>query len=133
MSARKQSVCAHCGCRFEVCRYNAHHQKYCKRRKCVAERKRLRQRKQYRAKYRSDEEFRESEKKRAREGISKRRKMVGQEHGTLCGIDPVHVLTAVVSQLTDERDPVCVMERVRSFAGRGRLLTQISPSRGAPE
>lgn len=132
MSARRWSVCVHCGRRFRVCRYNGHHQKFCTRKKCMTDRKRLRQRKWYRNQYRSDEAFRESEKERAREGIARRRS-VGDDGGdSVPGVDPLHVVTAVVSQLTDEKDPVCVMERVRSFAGWGRMLTESCLPRDGP-
>lgn len=134
MSARKWGVCQHCGGRFKVCRYNGHHQKFCTRKRCVADRKRLRQRRCYRAQYRSDEAFRESERKRAREGMARRRAAGAgvDDSPPGFGVDPLHVVTAVVSQLTDEKDPVCVMERVRSFAGWGRMLTESCLPRDGP-
>ena len=133
----RTAICARCGRKFVVCRFNGHHQQYCRDPDCVAERRRERQRAYYRKKYRADAGFREAEQVRCREGARRRRQekdaAVSADEGDLALVDLALVTAGLVSQLIDSRDPSAVAASTRGLERRGRELSVSGgPARASP-
>lgn len=133
----RPAICARCGRKFVVCRFNGHHQQYCKHADCVAERRRERQREYYRKKYRADAGFREAEQARCREGARRRRQAkdaaVSAAESDLSSVDLALVTAGLVSQLTDSRDPSAVAASTRRLERRGRELSvSVGSARASP-
>lgn len=121
-----QLVCQFCNQPYKPSRYNAHHQKYCTRKGCVKRRKRLRQKKWHNEKYQNDEDFRKAKQKSSRELMRKRRQQEARAAARLgaSSADPTHVITGLISQLVDEKDPKALQRHLNSYAHRGRQLSQ---------
>lgn len=124
-------LCKACGKPLTVCQYNAHHQIYCNRAICVRRRKQKRQREYHNRRYQSDEDFRAEKQHKSREYMRERRSkekaaaLVALQ-AEACKISPMDILTGVVSQLTDEDDPMVILERLRTYSVRGRQLSHES-------
>lgn len=128
MASGTRRFCAHCGKHFKVCAYNAHHQKFCLRERCVRDRKRERQRESYNRRYSRDPSFREAERKRAREGIRRRRQAKAPPtDASVLLFDSQDVVAGLVSQLADIADPVELQQAIHGYARRGRRLTLQHP------
>lgn len=125
---KESPLCKACGKPLTVCRYNAHHQIYCNRPTCVRRRKQKRQRESHNRRYQSDEDFRAEKQHKSRKYMRERR---SKEKAALqveaCAISPMDILTGVVSQLTDEDDPLVILERLRTYSVRGRQLSHGPP------
>ncbi len=118
-------ICAACGKPFTCCRYNKHHQKYCKRPGCVRRRKRERQRASHNRRYRDDKVYQEEKRRKSREYMRVRRRQKKEAAEEARNYDPMDILTGVVSQLTSENDPEALRERLRSYSSRGRQLSHV--------
>ncbi|OVE82479.1 hypothetical protein BVY04_00795 [bacterium M21] len=119
------SICEAYGKPFVRCRYNAHHQKYCRRPACVRRCKQARQRTSHNRRYHEDEDYRERKRQKSREYMRVRRGKEKAAKEDAIEINPIDTLTGVVAQLTDEEDPMTVRERLRSYSARGRQLSHI--------
>jgi hypothetical protein len=136
---RRTSNCERCGRRIQLCRFNAHHQKYCSTPDCKAERKRERQRKSYQKRYASDEAFRSSEQRRCREAIAARRSQSAEHPASappiaVIAVDVELMATGMLAQMIDSNDPAEVLASARGFEQRGQLLTLSTESaRASPK
>ena len=140
MAGKRLPVCKLCGLTFRPDAHNHHHQVYCTRPVCRAERDRVRKRKHYRERLDREEGFREKERERCRKAMRQlraERKKVERKaaQGTLCllPLPPVEALLAgLVSQLADTTDPHAVAGMMNAYADRGRRLAVPEGSRGPP-
>ena len=121
-----QTVCQFCNKTYKPSRHNAHHQKYCTRKGCVRRRKRLRQKKWHNERYQNDEVFRKAKQGSSREVMRKRREREARTaaDSDSNSRDPTHVITGLVSQFVDEKDPEALQEYLNFYAHRGRQLSQ---------
>ena len=135
-------LCEECGKAFTVCRFNAHHQKYCGRKSCARKRRRRYQSEYQNRRYRSDETFREGQKRKSRKYMKMRREReslapavadppIVPPESAVKGIDLSDVVAGVVAQLTAEDDPQVLAERLRGYASRGRQLCRETRVSGA--
>jgi hypothetical protein len=123
-------LCQACGKPLKRCRYNGHHQKYCKRSTCILRRKQERQRISYNRRYREDLEYQEQKRRYSLEYMRARRQKEREADTVASEISPIDILTGVVSQLVDEDDPAIIRERLKCYSIRGRQLSQQSVALG---
>lgn len=117
--------CLECSHKFTVCKFNSQRQKYCKRAVCVRVRKKRRQREYHHRRYRSDKTFQEAKRCQSRDYARVRREAAKARSKRLVGdLDPMDILTGVVSQLADEKNPFLLSEILRVYSLRGRQLSQ---------
>lgn len=132
-------ICDECGRSFKICKFNAHHQKYCTRSGCVNKRKKIRQREYQNKRYHTDDKYKEKKRKAARLNARRRRnknkldaKVIQKKQPQKLEINSLEVLRGIVAQLTDECNPEVVHERLLSYEARGQQLSHLSAiSRGS--
>ena len=123
-------LCQACGKPLKRCRFNGHHQKYCKRSTCVRRRKQERQRISHNRRYREDLEYQERKRRYSLKYMRARRQKEREADTVASEISPIDILTGVVSQLVDEDDPTIIRERLKCYSIRGRQLSQLGPVLG---